>query len=102
MMTNVCSGCGREIEKNFVYCPWCGIQLIKKESREYQNLFFEQVEQKRRTEQEQKLQNVGKQVLPPGDNAAGIHHAFHILPAFGCDELEKELDVLVLCAELAR
>ncbi|WP_288715122.1 hypothetical protein [uncultured Treponema sp.] len=80
MMTNVCSGCGREIEKNFVYCPWCGIQLIKKESREYQNLFFEQVEQKRRTEQEQKLQNVGKQL----------------------DELEKELDVLVLCAELAR
>ena len=80
MMTNVCSGCGREIEMNFVYCPWCGIQLIKKESREYQNLFFEQVEQKRRTEQEQKLQNVGKQL----------------------DELEKELDVLVLCAELAR
>ena len=80
MMTNVCSGCGREIEKNFVYGPWCGIQLIKKESREYQNLFFEQVEQKRRTEQEQKLQNVGKQL----------------------DELEKELDVLVLCAELAR
>lgn len=80
MMTNVCSGCGREIEKNFVYCPWCGIQLIKKESREYQNLFFEQVEQKRRMEQEQKLQNVGKQL----------------------DELEKELDVLVLCAELAR
>lgn len=80
MMTNVCSGCGREIEKNFVYCPWCGIQLIRKESREYQNLFFEQVEQKRRTEQEQKLQNVGKQL----------------------DELEKELDVLVLCAELAR
>ena len=80
MMTNVCSGCGREIEKNFVYCPWCGIQLIRKESREYQNLFFEQEERKRRTEQEQKLQNVGKQL----------------------DELEKELDVLVLCAELAR
>ena len=80
MMTNVCSGCGREIEKNFVYCPWCGIQLIRKESREYQNLFFEQVERKRRTEQEQKLQNVGKQL----------------------DEQEKELDVLVLCAELAR
>ena len=80
MMTNLCSGCGREIEKNFVYCPWCGIQLIRKESREYQNLFFEQVERKRRTEQEQKLQNVGKQL----------------------DELEKELDVLVLCAELAR
>ena len=80
MMTNVCSGCGREIEKNFVYCPWCGIQLIRKESREYQNLFFEQVERKRRTEQEQKLQNVGKQL----------------------DELKKELDVLVLCAELAR
>ena len=80
MMTNVCSGCGREIEKNFVYCPWCGIQLIRKESRDYQNLFFEQVERKRRTEQEQKLQNVGKQL----------------------DELEKELDVLVLCAELAR
>ena len=80
MMTNVCSGCGREIEKNFVYCPWCGIQLIRKESREYQNLFFEQVERKRRTEQEQKLQNVGKQL----------------------DELEKELDVLVLCAKLAR
>lgn len=80
MMINVCSGCGREIEKNFVYCPWCGIQLIRKESREYQNLFFEQVERKRRTEQEQKLQNVGKQL----------------------DELEKELDVLVLCAELAR
>ena len=80
MMTNVCSGCGREIEKNFVYCPWCGIQLIKKESRVYQNLFFEEGEQKRRTEQEQKLQNVGKQL----------------------DELEKELDVLVLCAELAR
>ena len=80
MMPNGGSGCGREMEKNFGYCPWCGIQLIRKESREYQNLFFEQVERKRRTEQEQKLQNVGKQL----------------------DELEKELDVLVLCAELAR
>ena len=59
---------------------WGDRENERKESREYQNLFFEQVERKRRTEQEQKLQNVGKQL----------------------DELEKELDVLVLCAELAR
>ena len=33
-MTRVCTGCGRNIDKEFVYCPWCGEQRVINE-REY-------------------------------------------------------------------
>lgn len=79
-MTNVCCGCGRMIEKQFIYCPWCGAAQIKKESGEYQRLLWRQAEEKRRAGQEKQLQTVDKQL----------------------SALEKELDVLVLSAALAQ
>ena len=33
----ICCGCGRTIERDFIYCPWCGHLRIKIESREYRN-----------------------------------------------------------------
>ncbi len=28
----VCRCCGRTVEKEFLYCPWCGVSLLKKET----------------------------------------------------------------------
>lgn len=79
-MIHVCGGCGRMIEKQFIYCPWCGAAQIKKECHEYQERFFEQAEERQRTKREKQLQTVEKKL----------------------SSLEKELDVLVLSAALAR
>lgn len=27
-MKSICNGCGRDIEKDFAYCPWCGEKSI--------------------------------------------------------------------------
>ena len=31
----ICCGCGRTIERDFIYCPWCGHLRVKIESKEY-------------------------------------------------------------------
>lgn len=79
-MTNICGGCGRMIEKQFIYCPWCGAMQIKKTGSEYQKLRCRQAEEKRRAGQEKQLQTVENQLAA----------------------LEKELDVLILSAVLAQ
>ena len=67
-MTKVCSGCGRNIDRDFVYCPWCGEKRMGRTQD-----FFDMVYSRYSTV------NAAKQRL---------------------NELEQELNVLVLSAEL--
>lgn len=79
MLRNLCKGCGRLIENNFIFCPWCGIQLMNNNSKEYIENLSTKIEFERKQEQQKKIENVGKQI----------------------DNLEKELEIIVLSTKLA-
>lgn len=77
----VCGGCGRTVEKNYVFCPWCGHSRVcdddaKEAADSVQEIKIEdQVEKRlaRLDEMEKKL-----------------------------NDLEKELNILILSAEMHR
>lgn len=79
-MINICSGCGRTIQRNFVYCPWCGNQTARSGSNRSIENSYEVIQDLRYNEQEKKIESVGRQI----------------------EELEKELNILVLSTQLAR
>ena len=42
----VCSGCGRTIESDFIYCPWCGNSRLKKNDEDVLEAMFKNLEMK--------------------------------------------------------
>lgn len=78
-MKSICNGCGRDIEKDFAYCPWCGEKSIN-QSQKYFDMISERYSKMHREYRNQQFRAVEKQL----------------------NELEQELDVLVLSAELHR
>lgn len=78
-MKSICNGCGRDIEKDFAYCPWCGEKSIN-QSQKYFDMIYERYSKMNREYRNQQFRAVEKQL----------------------NELEQELDVLVLSAELHR
>lgn len=78
----ICGGCGRSIEKKFVYCPWCGTSKIAKNSsvseEERMDFIFNRLE-------EMQINNRFERIEKMGDKL---------------DQLERELDALVLCSEM--
>ena len=78
-MKSICNGCGRDIEKDFAYCPWCGEKSIN-QSQKYFDMIYERYSKMYREYRNQQFRAVEKQL----------------------NELEQELDVLVLSAELHR
>ena len=75
----VCKACGRTIEKQFIYCPWCGMsRLGETDDNDLLNSVFTQLETKQTNDREKRLRKLENQL----------------------DALEKDLDVLVLSAEM--
>jgi len=75
----VCKECGRTIEKEFIYCPWCGISRIGvTDNQEVLDSVFTQLEEKQADDRNKRLRKLETQL----------------------EELEKDLDVLVLSAEM--
>lgn len=77
---SICGNCGRAIQKDFVYCPWCGENQLSQRARENTKISEEQAVERRREIREQQFQAIEKKL----------------------EMLEQELNVLVLCAEMAR
>lgn len=75
----ICGGCGRAIEKKFIYCPWCGISKIHMMNEE------EKLDQIFNRLEEMQINNRSERIEKMGDRL---------------NQLEKELDALVLCAEM--
>lgn len=79
---SICSGCGRSIEKKFVYCPWCGASKLANTStvseEERMDFIFNRLE-------EMQINNRFERIEKMGDKL---------------NQLEKELDALVLCSEM--
>ncbi|MCQ2611739.1 MAG: heat shock factor-binding 1 family protein [Treponema sp.] len=76
----VCGGCGRTIEKQFVYCPWCGgPKMSTGPKTEFDmEVIFNRLEELQTDDRNARIAQMGSRL----------------------DELEKELDSLVLCAEM--
>ncbi len=40
----VCRGCGRLLETDFLYCPWCGLERAAMDSEEIMDKVFDRLE----------------------------------------------------------
>ncbi len=75
----VCKECGRTIEREFIYCPWCGMSRIgATDNQEVLDSVFSRLEEKQADDREKRLRKLESQL----------------------NELEKDLSVLVLSAEM--
>ena len=73
----VCKGCGRTLEKKFVYCPWCGCSRVT-DNEESLDVLLNHYEENRREQRRRQLYEMEREL----------------------DDLEEELSVLVLSAEM--
>ncbi len=77
----VCNACGRTIEKNFIYCPWCGISCASSTNTEkILDPVFDRLEEIQNKNRLLRIAQIGTSI----------------------EELEKSLDYMVLQSELAR
>ena len=75
----ICSGCGRTIEKEFIYCPWCGLSKVSVTSEiDKMEEIFNKLEELQINNRSERIKKIGSRL----------------------ETLEKELDALVLCAEM--
>ena len=75
---SVCRSCGRTIDSEYLYCPWCGLERVPVEERVPLDGVFEQLEEKQGTDRSSRLRRLEQELAL----------------------LEKDLDVLVMSAEL--
>lgn len=73
----VCCGCGRAIEKEFIYCPWCGYSRVRDIDDTFEEV-FERLEKLQDDTRDRQLVDMERQL----------------------EELETELDMLVLSMEM--
>lgn len=78
MKSSVCNGCGRTIEKEYVFCPWCGEEHKVAESKDYMDVIFQRYTNQRNAYKAQKINAMRSRL----------------------ENLERDLDVLVLSAEM--
>ncbi|MFA6856241.1 MAG: hypothetical protein WCR31_03435 [Treponema sp.] len=74
----VCRGCGRTIDNDFIYCPWCGYSRVACDDSASLNAVFNQLEHLQSDSCSQQINKMEKQL----------------------NKLEHELDTLVLSAEM--
>lgn len=74
----ICGGCGRTIDKDFIYCPWCGRERIKLNGKENFDSVFDRLEEMQEANRNLQIERAQKKL---------------------CD-LEKELNCLVTNTEL--
>ncbi len=76
----VCKCCGRTINEEFIYCPWCGESRLKMTERDSMEAVFD--------------------VLVESQNRERERHVSYLKDRL--DELDKELSSLVLSVEMHR
>lgn len=73
----VCRGCGRTIDSDFIYCPWCSHSRITDTTDSFEEVFA-RLEKLQDESRDQQLISMEKQL----------------------DELETELNMIVLSTEM--
>lgn len=76
----VCGGCGRTIETEFIYCPWCGQSKMQNNDKAALESVFKSLELKQAEERARRLAELEKEL----------------------DALEQDLSILALSAEMAK
>ena len=76
----VCGGCGRTIETEFIYCPWCGQSKMQNNDKAALESVFKSLELKQAEERIRRLAELEKEL----------------------DDLEQDLSILALSAEMAK
>lgn len=76
----ICSKCGKLLNQQFYYCPWCGISRINSESEESKELKLQQHKEELSDIRQNKLEEMEKQL----------------------NLLERELNLMVLSYEMSR
>lgn len=74
----ICANCGRTVQSQFFYCPWCGESRMKQQSEATDELLNRRINEIRDRKRYNQLEKMEEQL----------------------DNLEKELSVLVLSAEM--
>ena len=74
----VCRGCGRTIDNDFIYCPWCGYSRVASDDSASLEAVFNQLEQLQNDSRNRQISEMEKQL----------------------DDLVHELDTIVLSAEM--
>jgi len=74
----VCRGCGRTIDNDFIYCPWCGYSRVASDDSASLEAVFNQLEQLQNDSRNRQISEMEKQL----------------------DDLVHELDAIVLSTEL--
>ena len=66
---SVCQGCGRTIQKDFLYCPWCGFSKVSEAKEDSLDVLFNKFAQlkkdsrrKQLSAMEQKLDDMEKEL----------------------------------------
>ena len=54
----VCRGCGRLLEEDFLYCPWCGLERASANSEEIMDDVFERLEVVANAGHEKRVKNL--------------------------------------------
>ena len=76
---SVCKGCGRTLNKDFLYCPWCGISRVSNtDDKESLEMMLNHYEEDRKDVRRKQLYEMEREL----------------------EDLEQELSVLVLSAEM--
>lgn len=75
---SICDGCGKIIDSKFYYCPWCGYSRVEQEKEDSIQLRYKKFKAKQLENRYNQIEKMEEQL----------------------DNLEKELSVLVLSAEM--
>jgi hypothetical protein len=74
----VCRNCGKTIDRNFIYCPWCGEEQTEAVNSRAFDAVFQKLEEHQNSDREKRLHRMEKKL----------------------DELEKDLNGFVLKMEI--
>lgn len=75
----VCGGCGRTIDNEYLYCPWCGQEKMH-DRKDALEAVFRNLEEKQAEDRARQIERLEQEL----------------------DALEQDLSILVLSAEMAR
>lgn len=75
----VCKGCGRSMQSDYLYCPWCGFSRVSRQE-ETLDVLFNKYEQFQKVSRRKQLQDMKMEL----------------------QSLEEELAVLALSSEMAK
>ncbi|WP_407429323.1 hypothetical protein [Treponema sp.] len=58
----VCNNCGKTIEKDFIYCPWCGKENAEGDDKSVLENVFNQLEVKQTNDRQSRVKKIESKI----------------------------------------